>query len=613
MCRSEKSDAYKAFNQTISDFIEDKVPVDHIVKHIDGSKDVIHPSFINTATAVVKGVVSSRLRERATEAIHSGKKKVSIEHIDRLKKSLSDAKACGYLEDDVDLSEFEVFLNNLEVRAKAADSGNPSSASWLCQQIQIHAVPPEKETPASEMTITVVCAALLKALQRDPTVTLKALARHSALDNLRKILLGDPKSLKDSGPQYPELQVVIAMLLAEIALTHANEAYKKQQNQRILMPMGSSSRLAAFRGSVGGTGGDAQLCLDILLAGLRSGVQRSEHSLVWAVLKAIRHTSENIKNKQHLLMEGIIPLLKRTMEFYQAADTRLPDPQPRPTATLVDHSGSPPVFHGHEKTSALGRTDVTVKDRWLQHSQSLPGIMPRGQRPCIDWLAGSPMAAARRSPARRTKTSRFQMLPDVHQGHAFDLMGGDQSQPLLGQSSSSSMLKPSAGTVTAQGASKTFPNLMWLIAEDGVDTDDYYRCLDKGLMLLLVRKLLVDMEKSASELAAPFSNVAARSRAAVAAAASKAFLEEELAKDKATASGKLGQPVIAESPAAATPQARATPITPFGTMGMGPGDFYTSSASTQLTDGEVTMGKTLRKSSKTVTMGNTVRIGAVVA
>jgi len=275
-----------------------------------------------------------------------------------------------------------------------------------------------------------------------------------------------------------------------------------------------------------GLPGDSQLSLDILMAGLRAGVKRGEHSLVWAVMCGLRRGAQHPKNRKHLVLQGSVPLVKRTIDFYEAADASLPKPVPRPTAKALTFQDHPPAFLNKSKSQALLRYSGSVKDYWVGSSVSLPALpsatpLGKGRREPVDWFAGSPTAIASRVDTRGRVLVRSskQTAADWCVGTPATNPGLRATTGMLGRPQPP-VLDPLPSTTAAMASKRhqaegapashsdvkklllggqdfsQFPSLMWLISEDGVDEQAFYRCCDKGMVVLQARWLLRELENA---------------------------------------------------------------------------------------------------------------------
>jgi hypothetical protein len=559
---------------------KDPRSIQDVVNTIETSREIVGKTAAATSVSTIKTVLSTRLREAATDAIHEGKTRVREDHIKRFSQALADAHNCKYLEKEVDLAEFDHLLQNLEVRLKSS-IGDDESVGWLVQELQAAAQPGAGGTPSlTDMTLTVICARLLQAAQQKPGACV-TIAKLGAVAAIRKILLGElstrtnlkaatataqkgssaqaaqATTTTQASPQHPELQVFMAMLLAEIALHATADANRQQGGSNASAVSGGELRAdtpAGLRETIGagnvqtvtstgggsqtvsrrmaaGLPGDSQLSLDILTAGLRSGVKRGEHSLVWAVMCGLRHAATHPRNKQHLVSQGAVPVVKRAIEFYEAADPSLPKPEPRPTAKALTLQGDAPAFLSKAKSQALLRYTGSVKQSWISSHTVLPSLAFATsygrfnvRKDTVDWYAGSPTAIASRVDQRGTVIQRRATIQQ-RQNAADYLVGLSPAQrqslsmgktmslssvdefPLSATTSITSKLQQEKGTTSNpinktmadSGGSGHFPSLMWLISEDRVNEQAFYRCCDKGMVVLQARWLLRDLESSARE------------------------------------------------------------------------------------------------------------------
>lgn len=542
---------HKALNNKVLNFIQNEGPVHDVIDHIEATQEIVGKSAIATAVETVKCTLTTRLREAATDSIYEGKDKVSQANVQRLSRALSDAKSCSYLDAEVDLTEFDHLLRNLEVRSRVAGGGDDGEVQWLVQQLQSCEKAPASGPPLTDMTLTAVCAELLRLAKQKP-LACSTIAKLGAVASIRKILLGEldraakgtpgaQASVSSQGPQHPELQVFMAMLLAEIALQATADKDTRQggwsasavsggHDARADTPGGfvlaatalpcvtPTANAANARRMAAGLPGESQTSLDILISGLRAGSKRGEHSLVWAVMRGLRRAAEHPKHRQHLVALGVVPVIKRTIEFYAAADASLPKPEARPTAKALTLNKEPPPFMLKSRTQAVFRRDCSVKDSWLRgytaSTPALPGLSRRTS--AVQWLAGSPTSIAGRfnqkgsliAPRSRADTDTSFAAPDSPMSASFFIGEATPASPARSKSKWISDVQNQSLPVNGneQATKKTrkvkpkeqkFPSLMWLLSEDGVDENAFYRCCDKGMVVLQARWLLHDIEHAA--------------------------------------------------------------------------------------------------------------------
>merc|ERR1712046_23538 len=109
-----------------------------------------------------------------------------------------------------------------------------------------------------------------------------------------------------------------------------------------------------------------------------------------------------------------------------------------------------------------------VKERWsgLHLSQSMPMLPPPMQH-SADWLCGSPVSKSQRKRQTSKLTKAGQMA----------IFKTEDPAP--------------------------FPSLLWLIGEDCVDKESFYRVCDRSFMMLQLSKLMRTVEQSQTRLANP--------------------------------------------------------------------------------------------------------------
>merc|ERR1711959_9675 len=97
----------------------------------------------------------------------------------------------------------------------------------------------------------------------------------------------------------------------------------------------------------------------------------------------------------------------------------------------------------------------------------MPALPAASMQHSADWLAGSPVAKAQR---------KRQANPLTKAGHMAIFKTEDPAP---------------------------FPSLLWLIGEDSVDKEAFYRVCDRSFMMLQIRKLLRTVEQTRARIANP--------------------------------------------------------------------------------------------------------------
>lgn len=177
---------------------------------------------------------------------------------------------------------------------------------------------------------------------------------------------------------------------------------------------------------------------------------------------------------------GFMPTLRQMRDHYGA------DTGPLPLATRVTRppppreSYEPPPFVGGGSAPALDKCRETVKQRWLTKAESEP-LLPRltktppkvsiSMRTSAEWLAGAG------SPKKTHRPKALQALNDSPAATQTAV------NPTTADESGAAVTKDDAD-------SPTFPTLLWLIGEDGLEPEAFYRVCDRNFMLLQLQCLL---------------------------------------------------------------------------------------------------------------------------
>mmetsp|Transcript_42669 Transcript_42669/g.90903 ORF Transcript_42669/g.90903 Transcript_42669/m.90903 type:complete len:524 (+) Transcript_42669:86-1657(+) len=508
--REAQLEQLQEISTSVTGFINETHSVDKVLgviqKHQD-SPDARHGAkakAIEAAVDTVQGMLNTRLREAASDAIFVGKKRVSKNHVDRLGSSLNAVRAFGHLEEDVDIEDFYSLLRNLEVRSRVeagpGRSADEHNIAWLVEELGLHARPPRdngKHIRLTETTLSAVACSLIKAVWGSAE-NCNAVVKLGAVPFIRKLLLGDPRDeYATADPPHPELQVCLAMILAEISMHGTLLSNRKQQEDRALKSWllpdsapGTASKdtdESQFKPLCG----EAQWAMDILLAGCKGALRRNEHALMWAVLLSLERLMSHPTCRQQLLRSGFVPALRNARDFYTSVEGRLPLASPRPYIAPPVITQRPPDFINVQASWALDRCNETVKDRWLslRTSNSLPELQP-SKTGGIQWLAGSPVN--RKSLLQRSRASKAST---------------DQIF--------STSRKSTSGTgtrLTPKAEDCSFPPLAWLMGEEGVPMESFYRTCDRNFVLLRVNSLLKRFEETSSSLVSPWKAQLAKAK-----------------------------------------------------------------------------------------------------
>lgn len=482
--RSYSAKAHETLNAHVNGLIGETHSAADVRRHFDESQETegtalgVAPGSLDGAKNICKSVLRTRLRESATDAIYAGRNR--DQHIGKFESSLSEAKASGWLDDEIRLDEFSHLLRNFQVRSQAGRTRDHSTAESLVNQLHAHIQPPAEGEAASALmltdtTLVVILRSLLRMMLRSPEACNK-LVDLGLVDVVSKLFSSEGLDYKVQGPNpdFPEIQMCLARVLAEVVFQSCLESTSSVMRPDSRTRMYSDELPAPPSPEPPPISGAAQLALSTLVGGLKQSLRRSEHAAVWAVIMSIQRLGQDPFACKQLLGAGLLPVLRNASTLYaeQESGGRLPLAMPRPKLRPPMTSQEIPGFIGAVTVPGAvttQRTASSVKERWLVRAESMPELPPR--RTSAQFLAGSPVARSKGKGKRRG-----QLTPLAKMGQTtFPVAKAVPGWPLQDDS---------------------LPSLLWLMGEDSVDKESFYRVCDRSFMLLQLRKLLRMLEEA---------------------------------------------------------------------------------------------------------------------
>jgi len=230
----------------------------------------------------------------------------------------------------------------------------------------------------------------------------------------------------------------------------------------------------------------------------------------WAVVSALQRIAGHPVACQCLFAQGFMPLLRMALERYRSSNDALPRTAPRPRLPpplVVSHD--PPPFPGGAAAPALQRTCVTVKDRIMNTSFSLPLLSTMSGMSYASFAPGQTFGnfGQKTRPQDRTKDASFFESQSKDGGHDGVRKSGvnfitDGESSTIPPTASRRRMTSAAGadlslvsSAAADSVEADFPSLMWLVGDDGVEPGSFYRACDRSFMILRLQRLLHTMEK----------------------------------------------------------------------------------------------------------------------
>lgn len=470
--------AHDALNAHVTGLISETHSAAEVRRHLEesqeheGTRAGVAPGSLNGAKSICKAVLKNRLRESASDAIYAGKNR--HETLGKFATSLSEARESGWLDDEVKLDEFSHLLQNFQARSAAGtECCDFRTAGSLMKQLHARTQPPgEGEEPIAltDTTLVSILLSLLRMMQRSSEACDK-LVELGLVDVVSKLFSADGLHYKVQGPNpdFPEVQVILARVLAEAALQSAQKSTKTVLESRMRTTSFTDDGKPIPPPEPPPLSDEAQLAIRTLVRGLKQSLRRSEHAAVWAVMVSLHCLAKEPFACKHLIEAGLLAALASARQLYseQSSSGRLPLAVPRPSQRPPDVGKELPNFIGAvAQPPALNRTASTAKERWLVKAESMPELSFQPRRNSAQFLAGSPVA--------KQKKKRGYESPLAKVGK----MALNKSAP----------------------PDDSFPSLLWLVGEDSVDKEAFYRVCDRSFMLLQVRKLLRAMEDMPQEM-----------------------------------------------------------------------------------------------------------------
>lgn len=481
------SAAYEALNATVGAVIGEshhstkpmRAILEEMARHEEtaGTLAGVPVNAVDTAKATIGGVLRFRLREASTSAIFAGKRHLEPGHVDAVAESLQNARGIGYLDDEMNWVDYEQLLHNFSTKVRTSSTHfNDAVAADLVRQLQQRTRPPPPGgVHLSEGALAQIFACLWKMLHGDADAC-ETVAKMGVVRLIDRLLLGNGLDVRvpQPLPERPELHQCAAGVLSEVVLQSATQAVDRETLARRPGRRARPAPGADPEAAAGGAGAldlskEGQWAVDTLFGMLRSALKRSEHGAVWGVVKALQRIAGHPVACQSLFACDFVPMLQKALETYRKADHALPKAALKVTPPKPSVSRHPPAFAG-EVPSALERPPVTAKARWLSSSSSAPELTQLGR--------------ARTNDLRSSCVLRLQPGPSE---------SATRLPPLKGVTAARTLPAPAR---TAGESEADYPPMMWLVGDDRVPWETFYRACDRSLILLQISKLLRMMEKA---------------------------------------------------------------------------------------------------------------------
>lgn len=291
-------------------------------------------------------------------------------------------------------------------------------------------------------------------------------------------------------PFHPELQAVLSLILAEVILLSDTEVMAKRGARKMAMNFflsnrGDLNQRIGALAKLSKHSAQSDRAVETLFNALDGAMRRHEHALVWSVLNSLSILVSSASCCQMLFTAGFIPLLHRVLEVYTAFSGVLPKALARRDEKLKTTTQKAPEFVSTFKPSAIQRNPETLKEWWLKKSVSLPELPETGsapRRPSMAWLSES----------RSSKETSGHRILEAGQSS----LKNPRNRSSLASTWSTYTQEEELGSTAVE-----LPSLPWLMAEESATEESHFRACDRNLIILQVKRLLLNMEKERAKMA----------------------------------------------------------------------------------------------------------------
>lgn len=379
---------------TVDGILERTVPVKAAVAHIERlNKEIdqgvatVAPSAVDSAVEILTECFQRRLREAAETAIYAGRNHITKEDVDDVSTAVQNAKDSGFLDNKLDLTEFERLAKNLDAKwlaTRVLDPRDPPQAKKLTGLLQRHLYATEADlhTMMTDATLAEIAQTLLWMIVANQK-SCDAVIRTGIVDIAAQIMLG-PANEHDAKnhptAEIPELQLRLCHLLAGVVIRAVDDEDKTKQTAKVAGAfLGKLLRGAAGGGSPHTAEGEK--AVKYLLRIMKEKMEINEHGGVWSAVRALHIIALRPTGGRKILMVEGLPMIQKAYAYYRSlrflppATERKPPEGPRisysapsliafPTPPAL-YRTPPGVMETLRKEEALANPQKTIKRKTL--------------------------------------------------------------------------------------------------------------------------------------------------------------------------------------------------------------------------------------------------------
>lgn len=323
--------------ETVDGILEKTMPIKAATAHLarlerqaDEGVPTVAPEAITSAVEILTECLQRRLREAAETAILAGQNHLTKDGIDDVHRALENVKESGFLDDQLDLNDFERFSRNLDSKflaTKVVDPRDPTQAVKLTGLLHRHLQAPEADlhimltdATLAEVTQTILWMMVMSQKACD------AVIKQGIVDVAAKMVLGPPNehdAKEHPMAVIPELQGRLCQILAGVVVRACEDEEKSKRSAKAVSVFGGGGRRSLL-GGLGGLGGgspnsaEGDKALSFLLRIMKEKMECNDHSGVWSAVKALHIVAKRSTGAKKILMAEGLLMIQKASGYYRS-------------------------------------------------------------------------------------------------------------------------------------------------------------------------------------------------------------------------------------------------------------------------------------------------------
>lgn len=335
---------------TVDGILERTMPVETATAYIrccqkeqEEGVGTVAPDAIESAIAITRECLQRRLREAAEIAILNGKNHITKEDVEYFQKAVENAtfaKQNDFLDDGLDLHEFERLSRNLDVRFLAKQEVDPRNsaqarhaAPLLSGLLQRHLQAPDADLHVmlTDCTMAEIAQTLLCMLVASPKSG-DAAIKSGIVDIVTNLMLYPPQTRDvEERPmaETPELQGRLCCILACVVIRSCDDEDVHKRKSKALGAFGAKMGLLGNLSGKTPHSAEGDKALSSLLRILKEKMELNEHSGAWSAVRALNVVAKRPSGAKKILMAEGLPLIQKAHAYYRSLRGLPPKQKPK--------------------------------------------------------------------------------------------------------------------------------------------------------------------------------------------------------------------------------------------------------------------------------------------